>query len=291
LTDRFFLGEPQFAGFDIRGVGPRVLRTYLTSSANAAQFVGTGIPTNPVNAATLLSPNNHPNSPTTGATSYDTLSTTTTYDALGGRYYYKGRLELEIPLGSGAKELGLRPSIFADVGAVWGVRAPSLINANDRGAGSFFTYTDTDGSVKVYNYAASLGKVNGNQVYQVVDQGLTYTNGGNTLNAYGLTTTCSQGFSTTIGAIYTAANPGPCTSGVTSSTVTTGTPGYNVGTRSVPPFTETFFGDTPRPRLSIGFGVNWNSPFGPFRIDIAKAILKSEGDQTKLFTFNVGTQF
>ena len=45
-------------------------------------------------------------------------------DALGGRFYYLGHAELEIPLGSGAKELGLRPSIFMDVGAVWGVRTP-----------------------------------------------------------------------------------------------------------------------------------------------------------------------
>src|SRR3546814_8396172 len=32
LTDRFFLGEPQMRGFDIRGIGPRVLRYYLADS-------------------------------------------------------------------------------------------------------------------------------------------------------------------------------------------------------------------------------------------------------------------
>ncbi|MEA2283929.1 MAG: outer membrane protein insertion porin family, partial [Solirubrobacteraceae bacterium] len=32
-------------------------------------------------------------------------------------------------------------------------------------------------------------------------------------------------------------------------------------------------------------------PFGPFRIDIAKALIKAPGDQTKLLTFNVGTAF
>ena len=47
----------------------------------------------------------------------------------------------------------------------------------------------------------------------------------------------------------------------------------------------------PKPRLSIGIGVNWVSPFGPLRIDLAKALLKQEGDDTKLFSFNVGTQF
>ena len=44
-------------------------------------------------------------------------------------------------------------------------------------------------------------------------------------------------------------------------------------------------------RMSIGVGANWVSPFGPLRIDIAKAILKQEGDDTKLFSFNVGTSF
>jgi len=50
-------------------------------------------------------------------------------------------------------------------------------------------------------------------------------------------------------------------------------------------------GDSPKPRLSIGIGVNWTSPFGPLRIDLAKALLKQKGDETKLFSFNVGTQF
>ena len=56
-------------------------------------------------------------------------------------------------------------------------------------------------------------------------------------------------------------------------------------------FEERFFGDSWKPRVSVGVGVNWNSPFGPFRIDIARALLKEPGDDTKLFTFNVGTQF
>ena len=57
------------------------------------------------------------------------------------------------------------------------------------------------------------------------------------------------------------------------------------------PFREVFLGDTPRPRISVGFGVNWNSPFGPFRIDIARALVSAPGDDTKLITFNVGTAF
>ena len=61
--------------------------------------------------------------------------------------------------------------------------------------------------------------------------------------------------------------------------------------RTIPPFKEVFLGDSAKPRVSVGVGVNWNSPFGPFRIDFAKVLLKEEGDDTKAFNFNVGTQF
>jgi outer membrane protein insertion porin family len=57
------------------------------------------------------------------------------------------------------------------------------------------------------------------------------------------------------------------------------------------PFREFFFGDTPSPRVSVGIGANWNSPFGPFRIDLAYPLLKAEGDDSRFFTFNVGTAF
>ena len=59
----------------------------------------------------------------------------------------------------------------------------------------------------------------------------------------------------------------------------------------IPGFKEVFLGNSPRPRVAIGVGVNWVSPFGPLRIDVAKALVKQEGDDTKLFSFNVGTQF
>ena len=74
--------------------------------------------------------------------------------------------------------------------------------------------------------------------------------------------------------------------------VTAGTPcgtGYNP--TATPGFREFFLGNSPRPRVSVGIGVNWNSPFGPFRIDIAKALVKVKGDDPKLITFNVGTAF
>ena len=62
---------------------------------------------------------------------------------------------------------------------------------------------------------------------------------------------------------------------------------YNI----TPGFKEFFLGNSASPRLSVGVGINWNSPFGPLRIDVAKALLKQAGDNTKLFSFNVGTQF
>jgi outer membrane protein insertion porin family len=62
---------------------------------------------------------------------------------------------------------------------------------------------------------------------------------------------------------------------------------YNI----TPGYREIFQGNSAKPRLSIGVGVNWVSPFGPFRIDIAKALMKQEGDDPKLFSFNVGTSF
>jgi outer membrane protein insertion porin family len=225
LTDRFFLGQPQLRGFDIRGVGPRVLRTNYIQDAKG-HFIPS---TDKVNQ---------------------------TDDALGGRAYYLGRLELEIPLGSGAKELGLRPSIFMDAGAVFGVRKPTLITAAK-------TFPDRDGD----GFPDPILQSNaGGVIYSVPAT--------DTING-GKTTNCATGYSATPGA-----GAGQCV----GTSVNTSFPLAN-------PFDETFLGNTPRPRLSIGVGVNWNSPFGPFRIDIAKALLKSPGDQTKLFTFNVGTQF
>jgi outer membrane protein insertion porin family len=204
LTDRFFLGEPQMRGFDIRGVGPRVLRQQYDL--------------------------------TTGKLVVDKNQTVD--DAVGGRAYYQGRAELEIPLGSGAKELGLRPSIFLDVGAVFGVKQPNLTTLVNE-------FTDTDGTIK----------------YRCRD------------SATGTRT------------FATLADPllPPSATNLYSTCAITASP--------IAPFNEAFFGNSAKPRVAIGFGVNWNSPFGPFRIDIAKVLLKTEGDQTKTFTFNVGTQF
>jgi len=205
LTDRFFLGEPQFRGFDIRGVGPRILtERYALDRFNEPVFDDDG------NRVVETNRNNIRD------------------DALGGRHYYLGRAELEIPLGSGARELGLRPSVFVDVGALWGLETPIL---QDNPSG--IPILDEDG----------------NQLYQVLDTG-------------DLTTE-------------------PTTDGEQNRRL--------IQDRSA--IREVFLGDSSSPRITAGVGVNWNSPFGPFRIDLAQTIRKVEGDDDKLLTFNVGTQF
>ncbi len=45
------------------------------------------------------------------------------------------------------------------------------------------------------------------------------------------------------------------------------------------------------PRVVVGAGVSWNSPFGPIRLDLAKPIVKEDFDQTETFRFDVGTRF
>lgn len=160
LTDRFFLGEPQFRGFDIRGIGPRSIQRSVGSDRQPTGSRKDGLDT-----------------------------------ALGGNAYYLGRIELEIPVGSSGRELGIRPSAFFDIGALW--------NTGSRQDDS-----------------------------------------------------CIPGST--------------CEPGDT--------------------FDE-YLGDTWKPRAAVGIGLSWNSPFGPFRIDLAKPLLKREGDDTKTFTFNVGTQF
>ena len=186
LTDRFFLGQPQIRGFDIRGVGPRVLRRFYSGF--------------------------DPKDGSGGTVSTDRNQYVD--DALGGKVYYLGHAELEIPLGAGARELGLRPSLFLDAGAVFSVARPATF-------GTTLLYQDNVTGSLTTKASDSTGKAN------------------------------------------------------------------NVAQK----FDETFYGDSPKPRISIGIGVNWNSPFGPFRIDIAKVLSKVDGDKTQTVNFNVGTQF
>jgi len=199
LTDRFFLGEPDMRGFDIRGVGPRVLRYPLDADGN------------PVESRSQARD-----------------------DALGGKAYYRGRLELEIPLGAGARDMGLRPSIFADMGALWSARRPF--------AGDVRRVASVEG---VYTIPTGVG----------LD------------------------------------NEGATTSSATS-TLADGSVVYNtVVQQPIAGYEDRYLGNSAAPRIAVGIGVNWNSPFGPFRIDFAKVLKKQPGDDVKAFSFNVGTQF
>ena len=49
--------------------------------------------------------------------------------------------------------------------------------------------------------------------------------------------------------------------------------------------------DDSTPRVSVGFGVQWKSPFGPVRLDFAHAVIKEEYDRTQFFKFNFGAGF
>ena len=210
LTDRFFLGSPQIRGFDIRGVGPRIQRTpYLFDTDAQGNISNVRLTTD---------------------------RSTITDDAIGGRAYYLGRAELEIPLGASVRELGIRPSIFMDVGALWGVRRPTLLDIPPGDPRLSSPILDASGNQQCTDNAAS-----------------------------------------------------PTVIPIPAGGCPAGTSLYQQQILS--PFREVYLGDSPSPRLSIGFGVNWNSPFGPFRIDIARALLHQRGDDTKLFTFNVGTAF
>ncbi|MBA3667672.1 MAG: outer membrane protein assembly factor BamA [Sphingomonas sp.] len=185
LNDRFY--GAQLRGFDIRGIGPRIERRNY-------ELDGTTLVESDKNVVS---------------------------DSLGGRAYYMGRIELEFPISSGLKSLGIRPSAFIDVGSLWKLTKPELTNI-----GYFCTKSTTTGDT---------------------------------------TTTSTR----------TVPPEQTCDTGETSA----------------PGFVERFLGNSPKPRLSIGIGANWVSPFGPLRIDIAKALLKQDGDDTKFFSFNVGTQF
>ena len=206
LNDRFFLGEPQIRGFRIRGVGPRV----LTQTPQLDEF-------------------NRPVIGPDGQVVFIGDRRQLRDDALGGRNYYLGRAELEIPLGSGARELGLRPSVWVDVGALWGLTTPLL---TDNTNGTPLRLPDGRPAFQVPGtdiITADEFRPDGSPNIRLIEQGSN--------------------------------------------------------------FREFFLGNSPSPRITAGVGVNWNSPFGPFRIDIAQTIRKVEGDDDQIFTFNVGTQF
>ena len=49
--------------------------------------------------------------------------------------------------------------------------------------------------------------------------------------------------------------------------------------------------DTKSLRAAVGFGVSWKSPFGPIAVDISKAVLKEDFDETEVLRFDFGARF
>ncbi len=49
--------------------------------------------------------------------------------------------------------------------------------------------------------------------------------------------------------------------------------------------------DSKAPRVTVGTGVSWNSPFGPVVMDVGIAVIKEDFDETELISFSFGTQF
>lgn len=192
ITDRFF--NSNIRGFDIRGIGPRVIRVPYDTHGVLEQ----------------LDVNKQVN------------------DAIGGKAFYLARAEVEIPVSSGLKNLGLRPSVYVDAGSLWDITQPEL--------------TDVVAFCSPNVGTTGLSPFNSSTADCTKD-------------AHG--------------------NP------IANPTSYTATPGFK----------ELFLGNSPKPRVSIGIGVNWVSPFGPLRLDLAKALVVQRGDDPKLFTFNVGTSF
>ncbi|EDL47939.1 outer membrane protein [Erythrobacter sp. SD-21] len=230
LTDRFFLGEPQFRGFDIRGVGPRIVQLAYLDDDND--------PDTPRVLQTLEQLRENENN-----RSIDY--------SLGGRAYYLGRAELDIPLGSGAQEMGLRPSVWIDVGSLFAVDRPILAD-NPNGVQSTIRGEPV--------FLGPLYDADGNPV---LDDNNTPNDPSDDVPVVGQT----------LDQFDADGNPND--------------PFIPSGTF----FKEVLLGDSISPRITAGIGVNWNSPFGPFRIDISHVIKKQRGDDTKTISFNVGTQF
>jgi len=49
--------------------------------------------------------------------------------------------------------------------------------------------------------------------------------------------------------------------------------------------------DSSSPRVTVGTGISWNSPFGPVVVDLGIAVIKEDFDETELLSFSFGTQF
>ena len=148
-------------------------------------------------------------------------------DALGGRAYYMGRLELEFPVSSGLKSLGLRPVGLRRRGSLWSITKPQL--------------TDV--------VAICIPKTG--------TTGLTVFTSTQPIAAS--TTTAARRW----GAIHSAPQASR----------------------------NSFWAIRPSRAFRSASASTGFRRSGRLRLDLAKALLKQKGDDTKLFSFNVGTSF
>ncbi len=67
------------------------------------------------------------------------------------------------------------------------------------------------------------------------------------------------------------------------------------GVRTIRSFTaaqdQPLAGDNLSPRVSVGVGVSWKSPFGLINVDIGIPVVKQKYDQTQVFRFGFGSNF
>ena len=45
------------------------------------------------------------------------------------------------------------------------------------------------------------------------------------------------------------------------------------------------------PRIGVGVGISWKTPFGLINVDLTPFVMKQSGDQTQIFRFGFGTRF
>ena len=62
---------------------------------------------------------------------------------------------------------------------------------------------------------------------------------------------------------------------------------WNIDDNSIPVSLQ----DSSSPRVTVGTGISWNSPFGPLVLDVGYAVIKEDFDETEIFSFSFGTQF
>ncbi|MCG8594267.1 MAG: outer membrane protein assembly factor BamA [Kiloniellales bacterium] len=55
--------------------------------------------------------------------------------------------------------------------------------------------------------------------------------------------------------------------------------------------TDAEIDDSSDPRLTVGAGISWNSPLGPFVVDFGFPLIKEDFDKEEIFRFSVGTRF